>query len=137
MTRLQDWPSRLFALVEERRNVPFKWSENDCCSFARAVIEAMTGEDPGAVFPTYATKEEAEAIISEHGTLEDLIENRCAALGFIEKPVALTQRGDLAIFDNAGNPALGVCIGGEVAIPGKQGLEFHPLAACRRAWRVD
>jgi hypothetical protein len=136
-TRFQDWPLRLAAFVESRRSTPFEFGVNDCCRFACDAVVATTGEDPSAELPKYSTREEAERLIAEYGDLEKLIEAHCARMGFAELPTARkAHRGDLVIFDNAGKPAVGVCIGGSAAFPGKDGLVFHPLKDCRRAWRV-
>lgn len=135
--RLQDWPSALFAYVEDRRNEPFQWGRMDCCMFAAGAIEAMTGVDATASFPAYEDEFDAKAILAAHEGLESLVEVQCQKLGFTELPTPRkAQRGDLVLFDNAGNPAIGICIGGEVAFPGKAGVVFHPLRDCRRAWRV-
>jgi len=134
--RFEDWPSRLFALVEARKQTPFAWGSHDCCLFACDAVQAMTGTDPAAPLRGYESKEEAEALIAEYGTLEDLVADRCREMNFAEQTPAKAQRGDLALFDNAGAPALGVCLGAEVAFPGRDGLVFHPVGNCRRSWRV-
>ena len=136
ITRFEDWPSRLFGLIESRRHAPFAWAKNDCCLFACDAVLAMTGVDPAAPFRGYESKEEAEALIAEYGTLEDLVADRCREMNFAEQPPAMAQRGDLALFDNDGNPALGICVGAEVAFPGRTGIALIPVGCCRRSWRV-
>ena len=137
MPRFQDWPTRLLTLINERRATPFAWGSHDCCMFACDAVLAMTGTDPAKPFRGYSTKAEAAALIAEYGSLESLVAARCADLGFSELATPRkAQRGDLVLFDNAGKPAVGVCIGGEAAFPGKGWMVFHPLRDCRRAWRV-
>ncbi len=137
LVRLEDWPSQLFALIEERRHVPFSFGSQDCCLFACDTVLAITGEDPAAPFRGYTGREEAEELVASFGDLEKLVATVCTEKGFAEWSTPnKARRGDLCLFDNAGQPAVGVCIGGEVAFPGARGLVFHPLQACRRAWRV-
>lgn len=99
-------------------------------------MQAITGVDPAASLRGYASKVEAVELIAKYGTLEDLVSAKCREMNFAEVAPKLAQRGDLVVFDNGGNPALGVCLGAHAAFPGKNGLVFHPLAECRRAWRV-
>ena len=96
----------------------------------------MTGIDPAEPFRGYTTREEAEEIIAEYGSVEELAAAVCERHGFVEVNPRKAQRGDVAIFDNGGNPALGVCVGSIVAIAGRGGLLMHSLTGCRRAWRV-
>lgn len=134
--RFEDWPSRLFGFVESRRAEPFAWGSQDCCLFAADAVQAITGVDPAASLRGYTSKAEAVELIAKYGTLEDLVSGKCREMNFVEVAPKLAQRGDLVVFENAGNPALGVCLGAHAAFPGKDGLVFHPLAECRRAWRV-
>lgn len=136
IARFENWPSRLFGLIESRRKTPFQWGDHDCCLFACDAVKAMTGTDPAKPFRGYSGEDEAKKLIAAYGTLEDLISARCREMGFSEIAPAMSQRGDLALFDNKGNPALGLCVGGEVVFPGKIGLAALPLSVCRRAWRV-
>lgn len=137
MKRFQDWPKRLLALVEERKHVPFAWGSQDCCLFACDCVVAMTGEDPAETLRGYTDNVGADEAISQFGNLEALVEAKCAEFEFKQLSTPLKgQRGDLVLFDNNSNPAIGVCIGGAVAFAGRDGLEFHPLRDCRRAWRV-
>lgn len=132
--RVQDWSIRLPAYIEERRALPFAWGEQDCCQFARGAVVAVTGWDPASDWGLRAYR-------SPRGGLAQLARlGGVAALplraGFLDVPVLLAQRGDLALLDNAGDPALGVVLGDSAAFAGKQGLEFVPVAQCSRAWRV-
>lgn len=129
MRRLEHWPRLLAEYVESRLQMPFKWVENDCCSFAAGAIEAMTGERPP--LPAYAdARQAAEALAAES------LSSRVRSLYGppIEPP--FMQRGDLALFYVDGRETLAACIGGEIAAPGPGGLVAVPLSAAFAAWRV-
>lgn len=50
MTRVEDWPERLAAFIEQRRKMPFAWGSNDCALFAADAVCAITGVDLGEPF---------------------------------------------------------------------------------------
>jgi len=43
---MADWPARLHQFLDTRQHTPFAWGYNDCCLFAAAAIEALTGRHP-------------------------------------------------------------------------------------------
>lgn len=138
--RRQDWPSRLFAFIEERRHAPFEWGRQDCCLFVCDGILTITGLDPAAKIyrGKYHDKLGAARLLKKHGGVEAVAEKVCAELGFVELPhPALAQRGDVAVLDTTEHgPALGLCVGAQLAAAGPDGLTFSPLGAARRAWRI-
>lgn len=142
--RVQDWPTLLFHLIEARRSTPFAWGRQDCCLFACDGVLAQTGLDPAAGLfrGQYRDALGAARLVRKHGGVGAIAAKVCKALGYPEVPVALAQRGDVVTIDKVGEDlpgmrlALGICIGGEAAFPGKNGLVFHPINHCRRAWAV-
>ena len=132
MIRREDWPEALHALVDLRAGMPFAWGYQDCCAFAAAAVEAMTGIDPMADLRGYHSRETAEAILAAQGGLEAAV---TARLG---EPVgtALARRGDVVLVDVARVSALGICLGDFAAAPGPRGLEWVDRAFWRAAWRV-
>lgn len=132
--RLQDWPLRLDAYIEQRRCMAFAWGTHDCCQFARRDFEVLTGEDPAAEWDLrpYKTARGASAQLRRLGGVEALP----AKAGCAEIAPLLAGRGDLALVPNAGRPALGVVLGTKVAFAGLHGLDFVPVTACAQAWRV-
>ena len=136
MPRLQDWQSRLFAAIGEKKNVPFSWGINDCMMFSADMVEAVTGVDHAADYRgTYTTREEAQAIIESLTGAKDNV-------GIIDSlfkriPVLRAHRGDLvaAVISDRG-PSIGICAGGGCWFVGPDGLVQYPLQNCITAWRV-
>lgn len=133
MKRLEDWPTRLFAYIAQRRRMPFAWGTHDCCQFARRAVEAITGEDPAAGLDLleYTDAAGAAAYLAEHP-----IESIPAAAGLQEIPVLRAQRGDIVLMPSGEHLVLGVCLGGYIAGPGATELEHIPLRRAVKAWRV-
>lgn len=132
--RLPDWPERLAAFIETRRHHAFAWGEHDCCQFARAGVAAMTGADPARALKLrrYKTARGAAAVLRRLGGLEHLP----TAAGFAEIRVAMARRGDVVML-LCPEPTLGLCLGGEAAVPSTTGLTFYPALTAVRAWRID
>lgn len=133
--RLQDWPERLAALVEARREVPFAWGSHDCALFMADAVAAVTGEDPAAAFRGYTTEAEAEEILGAEG-LEGVVARALAEFGCGDCPPALAQRGDVALALLGNQPTMVVVLGEVLAGPGPRGLVFLPSARIQRAWSV-
>ena len=133
MKRKDEWPQLLEHFVVSRREARFEWGAHDCCAFAARAIEAMTGENPAAKLPTYASEEEAMAIKDNAGGLLELP----FSLGFQRVPVAFAQRGDLvAVETGERGPALGICLGRESAFASAVGVSFRETLSCSVAWRI-
>lgn len=134
LERRQDWPERLFALIEARRDTPFAWGEHDCCSFAADAILEMAGTDPIADLRSdWDDEVSALRLLKEHGGIETLATER---LGPPIDP-AFAQRGDVVLHMLTGREALGVCVGDRfVAVADARGVEFAPMSHAVRAWRV-
>ena len=134
--RRPDWPERLAALVEARRDMPFAWGSQDCCSFAADAVEAMTGRDWLAPHRgQYQDAAGAEAIIGPDG-LEALVAGLLADFGARDCPPGFVQRGDLALVLSGNDLTLGVVLGETIAAPGLRRLAFVPRSAIRRGWSV-
>lgn len=144
LMRFNDWPTRLHAAIEARRSMPFTWGKNDCCMFAADLVKAMTGGDIAAKWRgAYSDAVGAALAIKRGGGIAGLVESVSAEFGLRELPsVAYAQRGDLVEIDiehtagDAAGPALGVCVGAQVAAAGEKGVVFVPTLKCRKAWRV-
>jgi len=133
--RLQDWPERLAALVEARREAPFAWGSNDCALFAADAIIAVTGDDPAASFRGYASEQEAEGVLRTLG-LEGTVAAALAEFGCGACQPGLVQRGDVALALLGNQPTMTVVLGEVLAGPGPEGLVFLPMARILRAWSV-
>lgn len=130
--RVSDWPTVLVQKVEEWRYRPFEWGVSDCCQFAADVVLALTGTDHRAAFPQYGSREEAEAIIAQHGGMVGLLSS---VLGEA-KPVARAMRGDVIAADFGDGIAAGICLGVHSCAPGARGLIFRPTLSAVAAWGV-
>lgn len=119
--RLPDWPERLADLLAERKRTPFAWGSHDCALFAADAVNAITGDDPAKNFRGYDDEREALRIIHGAGGMRGLVD-------LPEKPIGFAQRGDVVLALVDGRETFGVCIGGEYAAPGADGLVFRQMA---------
>lgn len=131
--RLPDWPERLGRLVAQRLAMPFAWGPNDCASFAADACQAMTGRDGLAALrgPRRSEREAWREIRAAGSVAAALVR-----AGACPVPPALAQRGDLVMLAQGRRRVLAVCLGGEAAAPGPQGLALAPLDAAVEAWRL-
>lgn len=141
--RLHDWPTRLLAVIESARSVPFAWGGSDCCLFACDCILAMTGVDPAACFRgRYHTKSGARRSLKAYAGagLEAVVERITRERAMPEVPPRMAQRGDVLLITAPECPperlALAICCGACIAAQGAAGLIFVPFARGLRAWRV-
>ena len=134
--RSEDWPLRLDAAVEAARSRPFAWRVHDCCAFASAVVEAMTGRDVMAElrdeFGDYASELGAAKAIARAGGL------RAAWTHALGEPIApaFAQRGDVVLILNEGRELIGVNLGTAVCAVSEAGLGFVSGKEVVCAWRV-
>lgn len=133
MQRFSDWPTRLAEFIEARRERAFSWGDSDCCLFVCDGVEVMTGADPAARWRgLYTTEKSARRLIRDNGGVAGL-----ATLAFGGPVVApLAGRGDVVLIDTPGGDALALCVGSVIAAQGEIGLEFHPMAAAKAAWKI-
>lgn len=95
MKRRFDWRSRLNAVVERTMREPFAWGRNDCALFIGDIIEAITGDNPGAIFRgTYDTADGAMSALNAAG-YTDLAD--FASHNFEEIHPSRARRGDIAL----------------------------------------
>lgn len=136
--RRSNWPALLALFLAEKRAQPFDWAENNCAFFACDWLALATGVDPAADFRgTIDSPLAALRALEAGGGLETLVVQACARWDWPEVPPAYARRGDLATLAAEGGPALGVVVGAQVACAGPSGVEFRPLAASLRAWRIN
>tara|TARA_R110000751_G_scaffold307640_1_gene430337 strand:- start:26960 stop:27394 length:435 start_codon:yes stop_codon:yes gene_type:complete len=135
--RFPDWPERLAAIVEERRETPFYYGQRDCGAFASDVALALTGEDPAAwLRGRYEDEDTLDAILAERGGFEAAVDQTMADYGSPECPPAFAARGDWALVEVGNVTALGVVLDDRIAVTGLDGLRFIPLRYARRTWAI-
>lgn len=135
--RLPDWPRRLTDALAAARRRGFVWGSHDCWTAAAAIACAVTGRDPAAaVRGTYATEEEAEAILARCGGLEAYVAGTLAEFGAPECDPAFVQRGDLVLVEAGNQRMVGVIADARIAVPGVDGMQLLRLGRARRAWAI-
>lgn len=142
MTRYEDWPVRLNAYIESRRQMPFAWRDNDCCSFAIGAVEALTGERVWTV-DWEPTEESAMAAIEAAGGLVAAISK---ALGPAGQNWRMAARGDIVLGEIDGRRVPMLVVGDQLCGPGfvigvdgaviSEGLVFKPLREARLVWKT-
>jgi len=132
MRRIENWPFALSRFLTERQAVPFVWGASDCCLFAADAVVAITGEDFAAGYRgTYATEEEAQALLEAAGgvaALAGAVGPRCLPTEARRGDVVLTEGGALGVVDDSGR-RVALYVAG-------RGLSRLPADCIRMAWRV-
>lgn len=147
--RLEGWEARLGALIEEARTRPFAWGTQDCCAFACAAVEAITGQDFYKDFRGRVNgQRDALRALEPFGGVEQ------AFTRYAGTPVQGwegARRGDVVLLPigpcgNAGRDGRGGWIGPALAVvdlsglracaPGMAGLSFVPVRSAVRHWVV-
>ncbi|MFV0678665.1 DUF6950 family protein [Variovorax sp. tm] len=129
--RLPDWQKRFAEFGQARASMPFAWGSNDCCTFAAAAVEAMTGANPMADFPVYSSEIGAARAVANVG-LQALA---TSVLGSPVSPIMATV-GDVVLLINEGREMIGVCNGTTVAAPGEAGMVMLGMDAAIAAWKI-
>lgn len=131
--RFPDWPERLAAFIESRRETPFEYGTNDCCLFAADAVLALTGVDFAAEYRgKYSTKLGAARLLTKVGGTLGIADEKLEPL-----PLALAGRGDIVLVPTDEGDALAVCVGPSAAAPTERGLTFVPRTVFKRAWKGD
>ncbi len=131
MKRIEGWEKRFAAYLHERKDVPFEWGANDCATFMFGAVGAITGQEMREV--TWSNAMEAMRVLEDGGGLGPAI---CSPLGRPSQNWREIRRGDVAIIDQDGRPAICVCTGQTLCGPGEQGLEHVPLDRAINVWKV-
>lgn len=124
MARFHDWPERLSKFIESRRNVPFKWGENDCALFAADCVLELTGIDHAeGMRGNYQCETYAAQLVRLAGGM------RTFAQRLTEKHLGHVQRGDVVLAVINGRETYGIAVGnGQWCSPGVTGLVFRPMS---------
>ncbi|MCQ9615946.1 hypothetical protein L1889_03865 [Paenalcaligenes niemegkensis] len=122
MERYDDWPEKLAAFIETRRERVFSWGSQDCALFAADAVIEMTGVDLAKELRGYRSARGAANRIKKAGGM------RSFASSLSEKHPGLAQRGDVVLVDIDGRETFGVVLGnGFWCGPGIEGLVFRPM----------
>ena len=137
--RFEHWERRLAAIVDKYSRLPHEWGRCDCTTFAAEAVWCSTQKDPAAPWRRkYSDEAGAMALIAAHGGLEAMIEHALARAGIRAERIApaFAQRGDLCLMGGEGPPAVGICVGAEIAGKSIAGLERRPLSAATVVWAI-
>jgi hypothetical protein len=108
-------------------NMPFKWGENDCCTFSIGWLELVMGKDFLSEHRPWSTALEASRKVKDLGGLPFLLSNNLAQIN-----PNFGRDGDLAMVDDV------LCLfsSRHVVSVGKEGLTFIDRMLAKSAWRV-
>ncbi len=144
LIRFPDWPSRLEAYLLAARASTFRYSVNDCCTFALDAVQAITGHDFASPYLAYSSYREGYRMIREkYGakTLRGfLTETVLADLPPI--PKGFQQRGDLVLVHRGAKThnnqyALAIVgLDGFPAVMDAVGYRVMSNESVDRGWRV-
>jgi hypothetical protein len=117
----------LFEYISLHASKPFKWGENDCCTFIGEWIRIKTGRDYLAEHKPWRTAKQASKKLRDLGGLPALLQSN---LKQINPNLALD--GDIAISNGT------ACLysGRHIVSVGKDGLLFADRMLAESAWRV-
>lgn len=134
MARLDNWQSNLSALIESKRNEPFKFGTFDCSLWAGLAIEAVNGKNIyDSYLGRYTTAAGALKKLRQIDKVSQPIELFQNYLGE-SQPIAFAKKGDLVYTSNIKlninlfiepdvfGPVIGVCYGQNSMFVGEQGL---------------
>lgn len=130
--RIDGWEARLAEVVDAAIDRPFAWGTHDCCTFAAACVDAVTGSDH-LDHLGYEDERTAKRVIACHGGLVEAI---AARLGSPCAGWAHARRGDICLVPTEQGDGLGVCVGHRIVLPGERGLASYPLHLAQCTWRV-
>lgn len=112
--------------------MPFVWGSNDCCTFASAAVQAMTGSNPMDSIERYDNPLAAARMVEAGGGLLDL------AISLLGEPVTprMAAVGDVVLLTNEGRDLLGICNGINALAPGRDGLVALDMTTASAAWKI-
>jgi len=138
--RHQNWQLRFSEFGKARVSMPFAWGSNDCCTFAAAAVEAITGVNPMASFEPYGTTKgpKRQALRRLLRRIDKAGGLRALTVAQMGEPVSplMASVGDVVLVMNAGREALGICNGVNVIGPGVAGMEVLSMDAALAAWKI-
>ena len=91
MTRLDDWPERLAAVVACHRAAEFGWGTFDCATFFADAVQAVCGEDPFNGHGCWASERDALRVLARTKCRSV---KECCDARFPIIPASMAQRGD-------------------------------------------
>lgn len=134
MVRLEGWELRLSRFLNDRKDMPFQWFENDCLSFTAAAVKEITGVDYFSDFNDYKNEETALKMLKKNGGVKGII---IKCLGQPHQNYRIAKRGDIVMVKAPLD--MGAVVddtGGRVAVVTKDGLKRLPLNRAIKVWEL-
>jgi hypothetical protein len=130
--RLPDWHDRLWETVREHEVIPFSWTQRNCCHFAFAAADAMTGSNRADVVKKFSTTQrQALRHVIEAGGLRAFVSRH-----FGEPVAGRVQRGDIVLVDTPAGEVAGLWVGNAALVTGEAGLVPYPRDSVLCRWEV-
>jgi len=131
--RIEGWEQNLNTIIESKRNQPFDWGTNNCVGFVAEVQKGITGRTD---FPE--ALEDVGSRLNAYRLVRKRVKNitQGADQYFESIPITMAQRGDIVELETCDGPAVGICVGSQAVFIGENGIEYLPLTALIRAWRM-
>jgi len=137
--RVENWESKLEQVIEDTKNKPkFEYGKNDCVSFVRDCVEAITGRN---VFEKKwkSLKDGKELIRNlKKKDLLDMCLQIAKENNFEEISINKAQRGDVLYYKDEydWDGTVGVCIGDKTMFNWKKAIMVIDNNKCSKCWRI-
>jgi hypothetical protein len=137
MFKFDNYIAILNTFLEQRKTVPFKWGESDCCMFACDGLLALTGIDVAKDYRgKYDTASGSKKSLGEAG-LNKIITDLMNDLDVKEINKNFAKRGDLVLIDTPRGDALALIdMRGNVTGQGEFKLVTYKLDCVIKAWGI-
>jgi hypothetical protein len=130
----EDWVDQLWAAIDQAKDQPFSYGEQDCCLFSARVIDAMCDTDYAVKLASkYQNARTAALYLAKYESLREAVTEWLGEA----KPPVFAQRGDVVLFMNEGREVVGICIGGHIAAVTKNGVKMFPIDSAIAIWKVE
>lgn len=129
--RHPDWFWRLCEEVLSRAALRFRWGTHDCCTFAAACIDAMTGSRQLPLLrDQYHSEASAREFMRMHGGLAETITL------FLGEQARASRTGDCVVFEQGRELKCGIVFGPFIMSADELGVGFCLRRKIRARWSV-
>ena len=137
--RLADWNTRLNKYIKAVELKKFKYGSHDCIKFSAGAFHAVTGLNALDGIANYSDAKSAMDLLNDYGGVFSATDTALREHPVEVKKPTLAITGDIVgLYNQDGDETVGVVYDmGSIAVVGKKGLEFVPLAKnAVRCWSV-
>lgn len=133
MKRLENWQKSFSEFLDQHREKPFKWGENDCVYFVSKAVKSVTGEDHHSQY-VYDEKSGAEEILKNNRGIVGLLTKH---FGQSHKNKWLARRGDVVVM-KLPEVTAGVVddTGQSIVSVSEKGIARLPLSSACYVWSI-